>query len=136
MSCYRRQLRIRDRYADLKWYSKTVRAIPYLWDDSQSDHQILYRAFENDDFRASYYIDIVMKHFLGRRMKLFESRPFNYGYLYEVPNIEDATHTHMHGILSLPVGEFPRTVTIQVPEETDISTIHQFAEHVKKMLHL
>jgi len=131
MSCYRRQLRIRDRYADLRWYSKTVRAIPYLWDDSQSDHQILYRAFENDNFRADYYIDIVMNHFLGRRMKLFESRPFNYGHIYEAPDIG-----HVNELLSFPVGEYPNSVTVQVPAETDISTIQEFVGSIKKMLHL
>ena len=131
MSCYRRQLRIRDRYADLRWYSKTVRAIPYLWDDSQSDHQILYRAFENDNVRADYYIDIVMNHFLRRRMKLFESRPFNYGHIYEAPDIE-----HVSEILSFPVGAYPNSVTVQVPAETDLSTIHEFVGSIKKMLHL
>ena len=135
MSCYRRQLRIRDRYADLRWYSKTVCAIPYLWDDSQSDHQVLYRAFENDDIRAGYYVDIVMNHFLGRRMKLFESRPFNYGHLYSSPSGFDQ-ETDISSILSFPIGEYPNSVTVQVPAETDISTIQEFVGSIKKMLHL
>lgn len=136
MSCYKRQLRIRDKMSDMRWNSKTVRAIPYLWADSESDHQVLYRELDGNDVRrCQHFAEITMYHFLGRRMKLFESRPFNYGHLYEVPDIEAATR-HVHSILSLPVGEFPRTVTIQVPEETDISTIQRFAEHVKKMLHL
>ena len=46
MSCYRRQLRIRDKSSDMRWNSKTVRAIPMQWSDSESDHQILYRELD------------------------------------------------------------------------------------------
>lgn len=134
MSCYRRQLRIRDKSSDMRWNSKTVRAIPIQWSDSGSDHQILYRELDRNDTRnCQHFAEITMYHFLGRRMKLFECRPFNYGYIYEVPDVERA-----NGILSFPVGTYPNIVTIQVPAgtETDFRTIQEFVNSVKKMLHL
>lgn len=116
----------------MRWNSKTVRAIPMQWSDSESDHQVLYREFDgNGTRRCQHFAEITMYHFLGRRMKVFEGRPFNYGYVCEVPGVE-----HVNGILSLPVGTYPNIVTIQVPAETDISTIHEFANNIKKMLHL
>lgn len=116
----------------MRWNSKTVRAIPMQWSDSESDHQILYREFDGSDTRrCQHFVEITMYHFLGRRMKLFESRPFNYGHVYEV-----ADAMHIHELLSLPVGTYPNIVTIQVPAETDISTVHEFANNIKKMLHL
>ena len=132
MSCYRRQLRIRDKSSDMRWNNKTVRAIPMQWSDSESDHQVLYRELDGSDVRrCQHFAEITMYHFLGRRMKLFEGRPFNYGHVYEVPDVE-----HVNELLSLPVGTYPNIVTIQVPAETDISTIHEFANNIKKMLHL
>ena len=132
MSCYKRQLRIRDKSSDMRWNGKTVRAIPMQWSDSESDHQVLYREFDGSDVRnCQHFAEITMYHFLGRRMKLFESRPFNYGHVYEVPD-----GVHVNELLSLPVGTYPNIVTIQVPAETDISTIHEFANNIKKMLHL
>lgn len=132
MSCYKRQLRIRDKSSDMRWNGKTVRAIPMQWSDSESDHQVLYRELDGNDVRnCQHFAEITMYHFLGRRMKLFESRPFNYGYVYEVPDVE-----HVNELLSLPVGTYPNIVTIQVPAETDISTIQEFANNIKKMLHL
>ena len=132
MSCYKRQLRIRDKSSDMRWNSKTVRAIPIQWSDSESDHQILYRELDGNDVRnCQHFAEITMYHFLRRRMKLFESRPFNYGHVYEVPDVG-----HVNGILSLPVGTYPNIVTIQVPAETDIGIIQEFARNIKKMLHL
>ena len=132
MSCYRRQLRIRDKSSDMRWNSKTVRAIPMQWSDSESDHQVLYLEIDGDDVRrCQHFAEITMYHFLGRRMKLFEGRPFNYGYVYEVPDVE-----HINELLSLPVGTYPNIVTIQVPAETDIGIIQEFANNIKKMLHL
>ena len=114
------------------WNSKTVRAIPMQWSDSESDPQVLYLEFDGSDARScQHFAEITMYHFLGRRMKLFEGRPFNYGYVYEVPDVK-----HVNELLSLPVGTYPNIVTIQVPAETDISTIHEFANNIKKMLHL
>ena len=130
MSCYRRQLRIRDKSSDMRWNSKTVRAIPMQWSDSESDHQVLYRELDESDVRrCQHFAEITMYHFLGRRMKLFECRPFN----YEVPDVE-----RVDGILSFPVGTYPNTVTIQVPAgtEADLGTIQDFVNSVKKMLHL
>lgn len=116
----------------MRWNGKTVRAIPMQWSDSESDHQVLYRELDGNDVRnCQHFAEITMYHFLGRRMKLFESRPFNYGYVYEVPDVE-----HVNELLSLPVGTYPNIVTIQVPAETDISTIQEFANNIKKMLHL
>ena len=87
----------------MRWNSKTVRAIPMQWSDSESDHQVLYLEIDGNDVRrCQHFAEITMYHFLGRRMKLFESRPFNYGHVYE----------------------------------TDISTIQEFANNIKKMLHL
>ena len=132
MSCYRRQLRIRDKSSDMRWNSKTVRAIPMQWSDSESDHQVLYLEIDGDDVRrCQHFAEITMYHFLGRRMKLFESRPFNYGHVYEVSDVG-----HVNELLSLPVGTYPNIVTIQVPAETDISTIQEFANNIEKMLHL
>ena len=51
MSCYRRQLRIRDKSSDMRWNSKTVKAIPIQWSDFESDHQILYRELDRNDTR-------------------------------------------------------------------------------------
>ena len=132
MSCYRRQLRIRDKSSDMRWNSKTVRAISMQWSDSESDHQVLYRELDGNDVRrCPHFAEITMYHFLGRRMKLFESRPFNYGHIYSVPDTG-----RVNELLSLPVGTYPNIVTIQVPAETDISTIQEFANNIKKMLHL
>lgn len=134
MSCYKRQLRIRDKSSDMRWNSRTVKAVPYLWSDSEADHQVLYRELDGNDVRnCQHFAEITMYHFLGRRMKLFESRPFNYGHLYAIPSTSEG---YVSEILSFPVGEFPRTVTLQVPAETDISTIQRFAENIKRMLHL
>ena len=116
----------------MRWNSKTVRAIPMQWSDSESDHQVLYLEIDGDDVRrCQHFAEITMYHFLGRRMKLFESRPFNYGHVYEVSDVG-----HVNELLSIPVGTYPNIVTIQVPAETDISTIHEFANNIKKMLHL
>lgn len=132
MSCYRRQLRIRDKSSDMRWNSKTVRAIPMQWSDSESDHQVLYREVDGNDVRrCQHFAEITMYHFLRRRAKLFESRPFNYGHVYEISDV-----AHVNELLSLPVGTYPNIVTIQVPAETDISTVHEFANNIKKMLHL
>ena len=132
MSCYKRQLRIRDKMSDMRWNGKTVRAIPMQWSDSESDHQVLYRELDGNDVRnCQHFAEITMYHFLGRRMKLFEGRPFNYGHVYEVSSIG-----RVNDLLSLPVGTYPNIVTIQVPAETDISTIQEFANNIKKMLHL
>ena len=87
----------------MRWNSKTVRAIPMQWSDSESDRQVLYREFDgNDADSCQHFAEVTMYHFLGRRTKLFESRPFNYEHVYE----------------------------------TDISTIQEFANNIKKMLHL
>lgn len=132
MSCYRRQLRIRDKSSDMRWNSKTVRAISVQWLDSESDHQILYRELDGNDVRrCQHFAEITMYHFLGRRMKLFEGRFFNVGHVYEVSDTG-----RVNELLSLPVGTYPNIVTIQVPAATDISTIQEFANNVKKMLHL
>lgn len=129
MSCYRRQLRIRDKSSDMRWNSKTVRAISVQWLDSESDHQVLYRELDGSDVRrCQHFAEITMYHFLGRRMKVFEGRPFNYGYIYEVPTVGRVNE--------FPAGTYPNIVTIQVPAETDISTIQEFANNIKKMLHL
>lgn len=132
MSCYRRQLRIRDKSSDMRWNSKTVRAIPIQWSESESDHQVLYRELDKGNaMNCQHFAEIIMYHFLGRRMKLFEGRPFNYGHIYGVPDVE-----HVNELLSLPVGTYPNIVTIQVPAETDLGVIHEFANNIKKMLHL
>ena len=116
----------------MRWNSKTVRAISVQWLDSESDHQILYRELDGNDVRCcQHFAEITMYHFLGRRMKLFESRPFNYGHIYSVPDVG-----RVNELLSIPVGTYPNIVTIQVPAETDISTIQEFANNIKKMLHL
>ena len=132
MSCYRRQLRIRDKSSDMRWNSKTVRAIPMQWSDSESDHQVLYLEIDGDDVRrCQHFAEITMYHFLGRRMKLFEGRFFNVGHVYEVSDTG-----RVNDLLSLPVGTYPNIVTIQVPAGTDIGIIQEFANNIKKMLHL
>ena len=116
----------------MRWNSKTVRAIPIQWSESESDHQVLYRELDGSDARrCQHFAEITMYHFLGRRMKLFESRPFNYGHIYGVPDVG-----HVNELLSLPVGTYPNIVTIQVPAETDLGVIQEFANNIKKMLHL
>ena len=129
-------MRIRDKETDFRWNSKVLAKQPLYWSaDNDSDHQILFQEIDGNNTRyADVFVFITMYHFLGRRMKLFESRPFNYGRLYS--EITPHTHTYVPQIMSIPVGEFPKTVTLQFSPEDDISQIQRFAEHVKKLLHL
>jgi len=129
MSCYRRQLRIRDKYHDFRWNSKTMRSVPLPWTEDDSDHQAIFREWDEirNDRRVNVFVEIYMYHFLGRRMKLFESRPFNYGRLKQGIGGE---------IMSSAIGKYPNNVTIQWSPTDDITRVSQWAEHLKKILHL
>lgn len=131
MSCYKRQLRIRDNYTDFRWNSKTVTKAPYWWnnDDSKNEGQVLFREIENPKNDYSLFVEIIMYHYAGRRVRLLEEYRPTYGFI-------ETDNSYTPELMVLPVGKFPNTVSLQVSPELDIHTVSGFIAQIKKQLHL